>query len=87
MSEYWMYGLIGLLLGLHIVALVRAYRRSTKTAANPPDEAVTPQGIECTNCGVVNGDGYRYCRQCVSELPGQPSTLDGVSGPERRQTL
>jgi len=26
--------------------------------------------VECLECGTENGLGYRYCRECVAELPG-----------------
>jgi len=26
--------------------------------------------VECLECGTENEPGYRYCRECVAELPG-----------------
>jgi predicted amidophosphoribosyltransferase len=50
-------------------------------------EYVTEEDVECPNCGEENERGYRYCRQCVSELPGQVSLVDGSLAPRGRCAL
>jgi hypothetical protein len=29
--------------------------------------------VRCPDCGTPNEDGYRYCRECLAELPDAPS--------------
>jgi hypothetical protein len=89
MSEHWVYGAIGLLLVLHVIAVVRAYRKGQASgrAQASTENQTAGQGIECPDCGVVNGQRYRFCRQCVSELPGQVSVLESSSNPSERRTL
>ncbi len=86
MSEHWVYAAIGLLLVLHVVVLVRAYRKAGE-GSRQREEYRTPHGIECPNCGSANGEEYRYCRRCVTELPGQLSLLDQQTQPQERRTM
>jgi hypothetical protein len=50
--------------------------------------ATDPSGsVRCPDCGATNEAGYRYCRNCVAELPGSspytPSTGPGRSALSR----
>lgn len=89
MSGHWVYGAIGLLVALHLVALVRADRKGTESerAERGSEGDTSSQGAECPDCGVVNDERYRFCKQCVSELPGQASVLEATTGPAERRTL
>jgi len=40
--------------------------------------------VECRECGTENEAGYRYCRECVTELPGAVAFERGSSGPAGR---
>jgi hypothetical protein len=47
-------------------------RRDDGAAPGPGDDAV----VACSECGAANDAEYRFCRQCVAELPG-PSGVGG----------
>lgn len=34
------------------------------------DPGSPPSGVVCGNCGTTNEAGYRFCRNCSSQLPG-----------------
>ncbi len=44
--------------------------RPDSTSASRGETAV----VDCPTCGVENERGYRYCRNCVSTLPGAADT-------------
>ena len=56
-----------------------------RTAADAidPDAGV----VRCPNCGTENELGYRYCADCVGELPGAVSTASSAVRPSRRGIL
>lgn len=68
------------LLALHVLVVRFAADRGIEPADGSPDTA-TAQGdgdgsvdrkdgsVTCPECGAGNEAGYRYCRDCVSELP------------------
>jgi len=91
MSEHWIYGAIGVLLVLHVVALVRAYRNGqveAETSWRPETEvSVDEDSIECPDCGTHNEKRYRYCRQCVDKLPTDASIGTPTSTPLERPRL
>jgi hypothetical protein len=72
----WLYGAIALLVGIHILTMLYAYRRNSDPAgasmqAEPPppvNEAHDEARVTCPHCGVTNRSGYRFCKQCVSDL-------------------
>lgn len=73
-SEAWLF-IPFLLLGLlHIMFVLYSSTRNgglfnqeteTATVRNAEDDA-----ISCPDCGTHNEIEYRFCRECVSELPG-----------------
>lgn len=73
--DQWQLGLLVAVLAANLAVtywLVRV-RRSTPAAVDPADGAgVDPEAgvVECPSCGAENDLGYRFCRACVSELPG-----------------
>lgn len=91
MAQPWVYGAIVLLVVLHGAALLYAYRTGQRQIGQPNTESagkdVTGEGIECPDCGALNERGYRYCRQCVGELPVAARVLDEESAPRERETF
>lgn len=45
---------------------------------SPPDEDA--EGVTCRDCGTHNAADYRYCKQCVAELPASGPTSPGSLG-------
>lgn len=76
LTEQWQLGLLVVAFCLHVLAVGLAYRRRDRTsepAASTPERDLVDREagvIECPTCETVNDLGYRYCRSCVSELPG-----------------
>lgn len=56
---------------------VRRRNRDSAAASAAPGERVA-----CPECGAANNPGYRFCRRCVSELPG-PAPYAPDRGPSR----
>ncbi|MFB6103436.1 MAG: hypothetical protein ABEJ73_12850 [Haloplanus sp.] len=76
---------LSVVVGIVLVALVAnaallAYawlRRSRDTdtvrrvgTRERPADTPAPATIRCPNCGSANDPDYRFCRECVAELPG-----------------
>ncbi|MFB6302713.1 MAG: hypothetical protein ABEH78_07630 [Haloferacaceae archaeon] len=40
--------------------------------------------VRCPNCRTANEPGYRFCRQCLGELPGGGRAGAGASAARRR---
>lgn len=85
------YGAIVLLTVLHAVLLLYAVWSGRQTRerddGREPEEYLSEEGVECPECGEFNEKGYRYCRQCISELPTPVGFLKGESTPQERRTL
>ena len=83
----WVYGAIAVLALLHGLVLLSAYRNGAAARADDPEQYYTGDGVECPDCGERNERDYRFCRRCVSELPGSPASLGTSSAPQGRRTL
>lgn len=82
MPPEWLYGaFIGLAL-VHLLVAVRAYR--AREAAVQAEAVAATDGLECETCGAVNEPSYRFCRECVSELPGRAPVVGGGASPGER---
>ena len=79
MVSEWLYGAIALLVGIHILTMLYAYRRQGGTATGgtqadaeprptPGNEASEDQRVNCPHCGAPNRMGYQFCKQCVADL-------------------
>lgn len=79
LGSEWLYGAIALLVGVHVLTLLYAYRQQGEPAAGTAQsesEMTVPAGgddeddgtVVCAHCGATNDPGYQFCRQCVSDL-------------------
>ncbi len=78
-GESWFVGAMLALIGLQVLTLVAAYWRGEgpfDSAKPVSDRHETPGdgALRCPDCGAENDVEYRFCRQCVAELPGQYHT-------------
>lgn len=90
MTVQWIHLAIGLLMVTHLAVLAYIARRDSRplTAATDVEErALTEERVECQHCGVTNEPEYRFCRQCVSELPRGSTVFQARPGPRSRQTM
>ncbi len=92
-SGLWMQGAVfGLVLTQLIVFWV-LYRRSelfglandNRAGANGSGSSAsdTDDHVICPDCGSENGPAFRYCQNCVTELPGttrSPETTGALQG-------
>ena len=85
----WVYAAIAGLLFAHLLTLVYAYRSNrSEPAAEAPTETASVDRVErsepgvcrCPECGTENDGSYRFCRQCVAELPGAQLSVEQASG-------
>lgn len=90
----WVYVAIAALLGAHAVMLVYAYRsQGSETSlsrfsegpdrsepASPTNDESSDEGYcRCPNCGAENDTTYRFCRECIAELPAAQLQIDHPS--------
>ncbi|WP_436934388.1 DUF7577 domain-containing protein [Halovenus marina] len=93
MSPDWVIGVLSVLLLVHIFvvtyALVkRGWLRFDGEYSVRAQEASAPEdGVRCPRCNTENDIEYRYCRNCVNELPAQLSLGNDSSGVQGRRTL
>lgn len=73
LGEPWFFGAMLALIALQALTLVVSYWRGTGPfAATDSEPEVTSAGgaVLCPDCGAENVPEYRFCRHCVTELPG-----------------
>ncbi|MFB6297158.1 MAG: hypothetical protein ABEH56_01410 [Salinirussus sp.] len=90
MIEHWLYGVVAVLSLAHLAVLVYAYRQGNESflagEADPrADGEEQDSRVSCPDCGTTNERGYRYCRDCVSELPGHLSFDVDSTAPQGRR--
>ncbi|MFC7027319.1 zinc ribbon domain-containing protein [Halomicroarcula sp. GCM10025324] len=86
MVSEWLYGAIALLVGVHVLTMLYAYWRNSDvadTAAQAEPRPTTSddhstERVTCPHCGVPNQSGYRFCRQCVSNLDSKTAARPQV---------
>jgi hypothetical protein len=87
-TGYWVFGAIAVLVLLHGIVLLYAYRRGQVPEGDSRADARTDAtSVECLSCGALNERDYRFCRRCVCELPGPASFTTGSSALASRRTL
>lgn len=97
MPSDWVFVAIGMLLVVHLAVVIYAIRygsqhtpAGTRAGAGSAQQAEperTDDGIRCPTCGETNELEYKYCRQCVAELPTRVSFMNESSSSESRRTL
>lgn len=87
LASEWLYASLAIVLGAHLVTLAYVALSRVREAAARADGAAEASDDEevtrCAECGVANDPGYRFCRNCVAELPG--ATPAGTSPGRRSQ--
>lgn len=77
MGSEWLYGAIALLVGLHILTMLYAFRRrgepasagvQTDATRSPSGNTADADVVRCRHCGAHNQSGYQFCKQCVADL-------------------
>lgn len=69
----WFYVLLVGIGGVHLLVALMVLRfESGRTITT--EQASTESQVTCGTCGTPNDAGYRYCRQCVTALPGVSPT-------------
>lgn len=74
-AQSWVLGATGLLIGVYLLVIYYVYRRKT-SGVDRAGERPAGSGedvVDCRSCGAENEASYRFCRRCVSELPGGPT--------------
>lgn len=82
--EPWLAAVLAIA-GLHL--LVAWYARRAASRAAPAGAGVAADYVEdeevtCPTCGAENELGYRFCRNCIGELPGANPGIT-AAGPSR----
>jgi hypothetical protein len=77
----WLYGVIAIVIALHVVTLLYAFHRDRKPTGTlgQPDTKSSPSvstetatdTVACAHCGEMNAPSYRFCRGCVADLSGR----------------
>ena len=89
LGDQWQFGILIGWIAINALLASRAFRLRERRAA---DGADAPDGgadlvddddgtVECPDCGAANDLGYRFCRSCVSELPGTTGFDRDADGP------
>lgn len=88
----WVYVAIAVLLSAHLLMLLYAYRANRSDSGFDADIGVDDTGgaserddsaiCRCPECGTENDSTYRFCRECVAELP---ATQLHIEHPGRQQ--
>ncbi|WP_339103116.1 zinc ribbon domain-containing protein [Haloterrigena salinisoli] len=79
-----------LLFAVHLVlvgTLTRYLPGSLRAGAAAEREATVDRDagtVVCPDCGAENDLGYRYCSDCVGELPGSAVGTASSAAPSRR---
>ena len=80
----WVYVAIAGLLGAHLVTLLYAYRSEDSGTTLDSGSTEVPEQVEegvcrCPECGAKNDSAYRFCKECVTELPATQLHLEHPS--------
>lgn len=83
-GDAWLYAAVAVVLGGHLLALAYlAMARETPpwASAESTGESGGAVGVcACPECGTENDADYRFCRQCVAELPRSAPSPSAPAG-------
>lgn len=85
MEQAWLIATVVGLMALHLLVVLSALRARRTEPARTVDRTASGVGVRCPDCEAENEPGYRFCRQCVTELPGRAARGDGASSPASRR--
>jgi len=79
--DAWVQGAVIILAVVQFGVFWYLYRQSKFATSVSSDQALDENTAEvtCPDCGAPNDRTFRYCQQCVTELPGRmnrPGTAD-----------
>ncbi|MCL9813045.1 DUF7577 domain-containing protein [Natranaeroarchaeum aerophilus] len=57
------------------------------TGAAPERRSAAGPTVHCGHCNAENEPGYRYCRNCVQELPSVAEQSISTGKPDERESL
>jgi hypothetical protein len=79
---------LGVSLGVLAYAVRQAKSRKAWTGSESAGDAgaqTTDDTVQCPACGTTNERGYRYCQECLEELPASVSYVPDSVGTDNRQ--
>lgn len=88
MPDAWLVWALVAVTVAHVLLLVatlhvRREVHGSDTASSQGDG----NAVDCPDCGVANASEYRFCRNCVAELPGPGSPGSRGGGVAGRRTF
>ena len=88
LGDQWQFGILIGWIAINALLAYRAYhlrKRRVATVSDSTDDGGLVDAddgtVECPDCGAANDLGYRFCRSCVSELPGTTGFDRDADGP------
>jgi hypothetical protein len=89
LGDQWQFGILIGWIAINALLAYSGYRlreRRAATGTGAPGGGADPVDaddgvVECPDCGTANELGYRFCRSCVSELPGTMAFDRDADGP------
>lgn len=87
MTSAWLTGALVAVTVAHVaLLLVVLWARGLGGGGPDPDVYRHEEGLECAGCGTLNDEDFRYCKRCVSELPGRAGRRGSGSSPDGSRT-
>lgn len=85
----WLYTFLAIIGIVHVVAFGLLWWKLERTDRPAPDGATTVSGdasdVTCSQCGATNERDYRFCGECVAELPGRDKIPRSHTSPTGRE--
>lgn len=88
MPDAWLVWALVAVTVAHVLLLVATLR--VRREVHGPDAASSQRdcdAVDCPDCGVANDPEYRFCRNCLTELPGPGSSGSPGGGGAGRRTF